>query len=763
MQGKIPSAITRIMLDRATFSEVPIDELTFVNFFYGNNGTGKSTIARAIMENDGIVWGTGESPDDYDVLVYNREFINDNFANYGSLKGVYIFGKEDIKAKETIKEYNEEKKEKDTEHKKALERISTIGVEQQLALETFQNNCFAKSASIRQRFGKAMEGKKQKRTLSEAILGVKEPFSHDLGELERLYDSAYDEGAQIYPEFSKISSNAVYGNLPGRELLDKEVVSSSDTSFARFLKALGNAATDWVRTGHTHFSAAADGKCPYCQQKLPDNFEEDIAATFDAQYQEDILNLSQFQQAYCSETAKIVDTLKSNLLNCMPSLDVSAYKEKLALLESNFEINRQRLIDKTKEPSKVISLEDTDTILLEIGSMIDDINEIIRANNAVVAQVQTSRERCKENVLQYLAMLLSPEVRTYRERQIQLEQDYSETKSRAKKLEGEIGALKTEIAKLNTLNVSTETAVQSINKILKESGFQGFSIRAKSGENNVYEIVREDGTIANNLSEGERNFIAFLYFYHLVRGSMSDEELKDKIVVIDDPVSSMDSSALFLVGAIVREMISICENNVEYENPKVQGDYIKQLFILTHNVYFHREITYKQVGCYNCASFYLIRKNDNNSKVKLCKRKKAEIPTEEENYNPVKNSYAALWDELRETQSTIPTLNVMRQILEYYFLQLCGYEGGDLRSVVLDDPANRQMFIKQVPGKQPDMTDYHMASSLLAFINNPNGISDGLNYVEDFDDVESYKRVFKMIFEVLKQDQHYKMMTGTRS
>lgn len=64
---------------------------------------------------------------------------------------------------------------------------------------------------------------------------------------------------------------------------------------------------------------------------------------------------------------------------------------------------------------------------------------------------------------------------------------------------------------------------------------------------NTYEVIRENGEVAENLSEGERNFIAFLYFYHLVRGSRSSDEVKDKIVVIDDPVSSMDSTALFLV------------------------------------------------------------------------------------------------------------------------------------------------------------------------------------------------------------------------
>ena len=63
-------------------------------------------------------------------------------------------------------------------------------------------------------------------------------------------------------------------------------------------------------------------------------------------------------------------------------------------------------------------------------------------------------------------------------------------------------------------------------------------------------------------------------------------------MVIDDPVSSMDSGALFIVSALVREMVEVCFNNTDYQGHVVEGDYIKQIFILTHNVYFHREITY---------------------------------------------------------------------------------------------------------------------------------------------------------------------------
>ena len=57
MSGKILSAITDIKLNRATFSDAQIQGLTFINFFYGNNGAGKSSIAHAIEEGDGFNLG----------------------------------------------------------------------------------------------------------------------------------------------------------------------------------------------------------------------------------------------------------------------------------------------------------------------------------------------------------------------------------------------------------------------------------------------------------------------------------------------------------------------------------------------------------------------------------------------------------------------------------------------------------------------------------------------------------------------------------
>jgi len=86
---------------------------------------------------------------------------------------------------------------------------------------------------------------------------------------------------------------------------------------------------------------------------------------------------------------------------------------------------------------------------------------------------------------------------------------------------------------------------------------------------NGFQIVR-NGDVAENLSEGEKTAIAFLYFLK----SLKDKSfsLKDGIVVIDDPVSSLDTNALYHAFGFMQE------------KTREAG----QLFILTHNHAFFR-------------------------------------------------------------------------------------------------------------------------------------------------------------------------------
>lgn len=759
MNTKIPSAIEKLTLNAATFHGVPV-EPTLINFFYGNNGTGKSTIARAVHANDGLSWQVGKSANDYSVLVYNQEFVEANFRDYGKLKGVFTVGEQNIKIQADIAEKNSQRAEQEklngqntTEKERKESARNTL-------LDNFQGTCWDKTKAIRDGFDATQSGFKRKAQFAEKVLQTGNPNQHDMGELRMLYETAFDPNAATYKEFQPTGGTERLKGSPGNELLNKSITSSSDTPFAGFIKAIK--ATDWVRQGHEHFAETPEGKCPYCQQELPDDFEEQVSACFDGQYQEDIDALRQFQEDYASDMRGFLDVLNGNLQNAFPKLDLTEYKAKLELLEKTIEINIQRITDKLKEPSSVVTLENVKTLRDEINNLIEGFNKQIQANNGIVGAKRQKQAECTRKVWELIAFTLQSDVSIYRGRR----KTFDDEITALMKLITDGGKtsrdLGNEIADLNKRVVSTAPTIKSINDLLRDSGFQGFTLREKRDQQNVYEVVRQDGTVADKLSEGERNFIAFLYFYHLVRGSHTDADVsKDKIVVIDDPVSSMDSCVLFIVSTLVREMVGVCFNNAEYreQEREVQGDYIKQIFILTHNVYFHREITYNQASRYHCVSFYVVNKASNNSTIKHCVRQCITKPTEQENFNPVQNSYAALWGEYREVDTAIPLMNVIRRILEYYFMQLCGYEGVDIRRKVLDD--HRDKFVETPVEGLPDYTKYHLARAMLSYINaNSVGFSDGLNYVDDCTDIALYKDVFKLIFEALEQEQHYKMMMG---
>ena len=152
------------------------------------------------------------------------------------------------------------------------------------------------------------------------------------------------------------------------------------------------------------------------------------------------------------------------------------------------------------------------------------------------------------------------------------------------------------------------------------------------------------------------------------------------------------------------------------------------------------------------------RQVNNRSVIKLCDATDPNCPTSRMNINPVKNSYAALWDEYKELHSTVPLMNVIRRILEYYFLQLCGYEGNDLRKCILED--NKEYFTHDELGIE-DYSKFDLASSMLSYIAATSiGVNDGINYVDEIIDPELCRETFQMIFHHMNQDQHYNMMMG---
>ena len=159
-------------------------------------------------------------------------------------------------------------------------------------------------------------------------------------------------------------------------------------------------------------------------------------------------------------------------------------------------------------------------------------------------------------------------------------------------------------------------------------------------------------------------------------------------------------------------------------------------------------------------SFFLITKNDNKSTIKLCITKNEEIPTEKRNYNPVQNSYAALWTEYNEVKSSITLKNVIRRILEYYFIQICGYDGHTLQDIILRE--NRDKFVKVDPATgEEDTSELRTVASMIDYLTASTfGVNEGLHFIEDSIAPEIYKDLTKRIFEAMGQPQHYDMMSS---
>lgn len=776
MAEKIQSEIIRIALDDATYKGTGVTvNPTFINYFFGNNGTGKSTIAKAIKTGSGVSYIPGRTASDYLPLVYDQDYIDANMHSYHSLPGVFTMNEVNVEIQKQIDAKTAERattrktsadafaeKEKKTKAKDALAK-------------QLQKDCWDKTAALRADYKETQSGLLTSKQKFADEVRRHTPVEHDLAELKRMYDAVYSDSAKRYERFSTIADTSVLDTVSGNDILSIAIVNVANTKLSEFLKEIG--AEEWVRQGHAQFHEKAGDRCPYCSRTFEDGFEKMLTDSFDDQYEKNRAKLDAFLAEYKRIANELFVPLSKLPDEIYPSVNPKAYNDKLAAVKAAITANIDVIKEKKDEPSRIVSLDDTAPMLQELSDIISGINKLIDENNSIVAAGPKKKAECRSAVFEHIAFVLKDVMEAYDRSDAALS---SEIKAQQDIIDAQAGILKQlqdDLRDLNSQTVETETAMTNINIMLRDSGFQGFEVRPRAEEvtrpNGTierivptpvrnYEVVRTDtGEVATNLSEGEKNFIAFLYFQQQVFGSASaDGDSREKIVVIDDPVSSMDSSSLFIVSAQVRKMIEICRNNVDNRNPVVPGNFIKQIFILTHNTYFHREIAYAYANRYDFVSFYLIRKTDNKSSIRLCDKVNPDCPTERINVNPVKNSYAALWEEYKEVSSGIPLMNIIRRILEYYFLQLCGYEGNELRKRILEE--RKHDFTHDSLGNE-DYTKYDMATAMLSYIAvNTTGINDGMDYVDDCVDIDQCRETFEMIFRHMDQGQHFDMMMGIK-
>ncbi len=719
-------------------TEEMLADLKKINFVYGSNATGKTTISRIIADesnyDDCTVKWTSELP--LETLVYNRDFVEMNFNQPAELKGIFTLGEED---KKTLEKIEAGKTELDSIKTKITKLRTTLEGEDGeggkiAALAKLENAFRTKSWNLKLKHDqklkgafKGVRGDKKKfmaRLLAESSSNLS--IAIPLAELEMKAETVFGETPQVASllPVPKMADLLAHETAP---ILEKKIIGRADVDIARLVKKLGN--SDWVKQGRNYYDPN-EGVCPFCQQKTPPSLQESLNEYFDETFVTDTAELEKLYLDYQRDAEQLQQCVQSLLDDPSTFIDTEKIQSESDLLDSNIRINIQRIEKKRRESSRPIELESLKSILEGIKTLVGKANSNIRDHNEKVSNLQAEKAKLTGQVWRYLLdQEIKDELTAFKKEKAGIEKAIGGLTAKIEEKSKKEREKEREIRALEKNTTSIQPTIDSINGLLKSFGFNGFLL-AKSDLNRFYKIQRPDGTDAKQtLSEGEQSFIAFLYFYHLLKGSETESGITtDRVVVFDDPVSSLDSDILFVVSSLIKEIFN-----------KVRGESgtSKQVFVLTHNVYFHKEVSFhpkrpddKKM---NDETFWIVRKANRESKLQSYES------------NPIKTSYELLWSELRNhDRDNLGIQNTMRRILENYFTIL-----GNV------DP---DKICARFEGK-----DKLICQSLFSWIHDgSHSAYDSLYITIDDSMVERYMGVFKDIFVKTDNMGHYEMMMRTQ-
>ena len=730
----------------ATFTnEVKVSNLKAINFFYGSNGTGKSTISKLLASQDSyptcsIAWQNNYK---LKIIVYNEDFVQKYFYQSPNLPGIYTIGEGASDIETQIKEKKDKIDGLNNDLiglNKTLETKKKEGVNN---WNNFKENCWSNVyLKYQNDFDDIFTGfKNSKEKLAQYLLNISVGSNTqipDINTLKEKFILLYKEELNNIDNIPLIDKSILekLKDLESNQILKTKIVGKQDVDIARMIHKLQN--HDWVSQGKIYYEKNYDVStkkyiCPFCQQSTSEDFRNQLEAYFDETYTFQISSLNKLIEEY-EQVIKDINSYFDKLFKMSENKYLNEKKEilkdKSDLIKSFISENITKLQNKNNNPSLPIELSSIIKHINEFNKLINEINNDISNHNSLFTNKKQVKNKLAKDLWIYFSQEIISTTSSYNTNKENIDNAIRSIQSQIYNKNNEISNLKNEISELEKQIKSVKPTVESINKFLDKFGFNGFRLEATVDEKH-YRVVREDGSSAKEtLSEGERNFIVFLYFYNMLQGVLTPNEniTEDKIVVFDDPVSSLDADVLYIVSILIKKLLFDIRNN--------KGN-IKQVFIFTHNQYFFKEVSHISVrekgNKRNDTSYYIIRKSDNISQVVYYET------------NPIKTSYQLLWDEIKkENIDCVSLQNSMRRIIEFYFNTLANLDEEELINSFEDD------------------ADKIICRSLIAWINiGSHEVFDDINFSVQETSTEKYKAIFKKVFEITGHISHYRMMMGT--
>ena len=625
-----------------------------INLVYGLNGSGKTTLSDYLKYPNSPEFEDcaieGFDSENQKILVYNQEFIKETFYESDTQKGIFTVAKDNKKAMENIKQAE---KEKEKLQKKLDDEDEGWQKKLQDKEDEISKNLSDTQDEIWEIKDKYTGGDRIFDTAGffAGLKGSKENlFNHlqDLSfqETQRNIASIENELGELVGDVNKREDispiNINFFQIENDEIFQKEIVGNENSTVAELITKLEN--SDWVKQGIDNYVVLEQRKnCPFCQKEiLTEDLVNNIKNYFDESYEIDIKTLNSHYENYKSLKASLQkDNYIKDFFN--ESQKLSIEKEFNRLIQT-LDANIAQIGKKIEKPSNEINLSSSSEYIKNINGYIEEVNKGIEDFNHKIENKENGKSKLKEEFWKVIRKDYDLIIKHCNEQGERLCQKKNEIEKEIKNVKELINEKEADIQKNQSMTTNVDEVIEQIKRHLLDFGIHDFRIE-KYGEREYQ--IRRNGKHENefkSLSEGEKTVISFLYFVELCKGKETEIDTKEKIVVIDDPISSLSHMFVFNVGQLIKDVFL-----------KKERDFL-QIFVLTHNLYFFNELADRKE-----------RSNDNQKLFRISKSEHSTI--QEMKRDEIQNDYQAYWVIIKnaDENTMVVVANVMRNIIEYFF------------------------------------------------------------------------------------------------
>ena len=734
--------IEKIVLEQiASFKEAQPADLRQYNFFYGLNGSGKTTISRLLEkypshEDDNEykscrvhpAAGAGSS---LEIMVYNKEFIEKHFYSSSEQRGIFTLDKINKNAANRIVQATKKREKLVDELTNCQEKKKELSIlrqnsEAEAATDFFEyKQIYEKTSLVECLHGFRNDKKKFMQNLINSTSSNIEIADIDtrIEELKHDYAELSSNNLQektllriIENSLEEIEKDSIWNEI---------IVASSESYLSDIIERLGH--SDWITTGIEKYLPETED-CPFCARPLGKELKKQIQEHIDFAHKRKLNAIEQNASSYKRNSLTLLTIIDENL---GIAGEQEEFKRKCEEIKRDIGQNEKSIEQKRNSASQQIELIQTNTIVKELNTLIEEINKGRSWFNERLKNATAAKSQIRKEFWSLLRKKESGSIAKFKSDESRYDSEIASSDKAIKKIyelideQGDI----IKVAQGETLNI--EAAIKWINNKLQLWAFGDFRIETAESDEGVpcYKIKREgisdNDYVFPSLSEGEKTLIAFLYFVKLCAGTTNPRNLianENRVIVIDDPISSLSFNHIFDVACLIKDI---------FLSDKSYG----QIIILTHHLYFlHEMLRYDKSN--NCSAMFRIYKGADKQSIIETMEKKA-----------IQNTYTAYWQTIKDVKkgktSCVVLPNIMRNILEYYF----GFIHKDgWRSAIEKLMAN---------------SENSSFDGLLRYLNKESH-SDSINF-SDVREIEPEKFLFcfEKIFETTGFHEHYKKMMGT--